>query len=82
MSLLLRRSSRMRHNAYDARCVHWFGDRSPARNRRAFPMRRKDPWKPMPLVHREMNGGPVMLGNQRCPVCNPYTETEAQTLIG
>jgi len=67
----------MKHNDYDVKCVKWYGDRSPARNRNW-----RGRWKKIPLIHREMNGNPVMLDNHRCPICNPYTETEANELIG
>lgn len=71
---------RSRHNDYDYQCKYWYGDRSPARNR-------KGPfvwqgWKSIPLIHREMSGKPVMLDNHRCPICNPYTETEGNALLG
>lgn len=81
--LLTSIASRQKHNDYDLDCIYWFGDRSPARNRHwTSNFRRGTVWKPVPLIHREMNGKPVMLDNHRCPVCNPYTETEGNALIG
>lgn len=65
------------HNDYDYHCVMWYGDRSPARNRNW-----RGRWKKVPLIYREMNGKPVMLDNHRCPICNPYTEEEADILLG
>lgn len=74
----------MKHNDYDYKCINWFGDRSPARNLswKSYWFGRGPVWKPYPLIYREMNGKPVMLDNHRCPICNPYTETEANGLLG
>jgi hypothetical protein len=80
--LLPSRAARLRHNDYDPYCSNWFGDRSPARNIKTFPAWRKNSWKPLPLVHREMNGTPVRTEHQRCPICHPYNTAEANVLIG
>lgn len=69
--------NRTMHNDYDYRCIYWYGDRSPARNRKLF-----GGWKPFPITMREMNGSPVMLDNHRCFICNPYNESEEQLLLG
>ncbi len=66
------------HNDYDYKCAYWYGDRSPARNRKGWV------WsgcKPVPLAHREMNGNPTGFQDHRCPICNPYTEAEADELL-
>lgn len=76
MSLLARRAARARHNDYDSECVRWFGDRSPARNRTTL-----GGWKPVPITLRNMNGSPTMTAENRCPICNPYTEPEQDALI-
>jgi hypothetical protein len=74
-------SKRSEHNDYDDRCIYWYGDRHPGRNIRLFPGWRRNPYKPAPLIHREMSGGVVRLEHQRCPICNPYTEAEAEVLL-
>lgn len=75
--LLARLAALNRHNSYDAECVRWFGDRSPARNRNV-----RGGWKPVPIQLRNMNGSPTLTVENRCPVCNPYTGLEDLALLG
>ena len=77
--LLARRAERRLHNDYDSACIHWYGDRAPNRER-------KGPfvwsgYRDVPITLRNMDGSPTMVHENRCGVCNPYSELEAEALV-
>lgn len=62
-----RRAERALHNDYDDRCVHWYGDRNPAKADQR---------------NREFGGAPTSIMTRRCTVCAPFPMDEEDVYLG
>ena len=60
---------RARHNHFDAACTYWYGDLRP--DRRADPAGR----------NRDFGGASTPIRERRCPLCRPFTDSEADDLL-